>query len=89
MKFSNDEEQEDNPQPGVINLETAAVRSDAARIHQHGEHVREDQSGEVTPVMTEPTTLLCRVTEQFVVAAHDAEGFDSCSGTCGEQESRE
>lgn len=76
VKFSNDEEQEDNPQPGVINLETAAVRSDAARIHQHGEHVREDQSGEDnTGDELNPPHCCVSVTEQFVVAAHDAEGF--------------
>ena len=76
VKFSNDEEQEDNPQPGVINLKTAAVRSDAARIHQHGKHMREDQSGEDnTGDELNPPHRCVGVTEQFVVAAHDAEGF--------------
>ena len=69
MKFSDDEEEEDNPQPGVINLETAAVRSDAARM-------REDQSGEDnTGDELNPPHRCVGVTEQFVVAAHDAEGF--------------
>ena len=73
-----------NPQPGVINLETAAVRSDAARIHQHGEHVREDQSGEDnTGDELNPPHCCVGVTEQFVVAAHDAEGCGlfSCSSS--------
>ena len=76
VKFCNDEEQEDDPQPGVINLKTAAIRADSARVHEHRKQMRENKScKDHTGDELNPPHCGVSVTEQLVVAAHNAEGF--------------
>ena len=83
VNFSNDEEQVNNPQPGIVNFEAGTVRSDFARIHEHWEHVRENQSCKNnTSQELEPPPSCISVAEKFNVAAHSAEGFVVGWGIC-------
>lgn len=76
VKFSNEEEQINNPQPGMIDFEAGCVRSDIFRVHEHREHVVEHEAGKKNAGdKLNPPPGGIAVAKKFVVAAHNAEGL--------------